>query len=442
MKRFALIHFGNEESYGLLFVAQRLKKFGEIKFFEHHDVDRIREYNPEYVFLSPMTCFYDDAKSLEKKIDAVFVYGGHHAMNCGELCGDVTVIGDGTEIVIEEIMQGRRGIIKSSYPNPRTLGLPAREEYYRDIPRLEYRYRKMMLSVLGCPFSCAYCSSSNKKTKDLFEGTNNNLVRRPMSDIMMEAIYLKGVTEEIEWVDDDVFHGDQDWMINFYKEWNRSIKIPMYVSTSSLNALKAKEELLREMSSCVNCIGMGVQAIRPKSLKILNRGWDNYDQIKAAYDRLTKYGFRVNLQAIVGLPVGNPIEDAIETILALRTIAPGSIISCYPLQIYNNTPIKEYCESLCLSVNPLAGDTNTGEAGILFNYGIRKKLKNICKLATFAVKYNWDEDFFRTMLDIEYDDKVSHKLSMLRYKECIVDRLNTKGLVIFDDIMKGMELKY
>ena len=32
--RFALVSFGNEESYGLLFVGTELKRHGEIRFFD------------------------------------------------------------------------------------------------------------------------------------------------------------------------------------------------------------------------------------------------------------------------------------------------------------------------------------------------------------------------------------------------------------------------
>jgi len=70
-----------------------------------------------------------------------------------------------------------------------------------------------------------------------------------------------------------------------------------------------------------------------------------------------------------------------------------------------------------------------------------EQIKNLCKWATFAVKYGIDEKLLRILIEINCD-KVSKDLSMLRYKECVVDRLGSLGETIFSDIIGSMKLKF
>jgi radical SAM superfamily enzyme YgiQ (UPF0313 family) len=442
--RFALVHLGNEESYGLLYAGSEFMKHGDIHFFDGEMTDCIPDiikYNPTYLCFSPMTTFYPQAKRIEemvkRHIDSVSVYGGHHATNCGKNLGDLTIVG-----AVKDIDLNKRGIVFNGQTKPEHLKSPARKEYFRDIPRMKERYRKVILSVTGCPFTCTYCSSSNEVTRKLYGQTTCHLKHRDIDDIIKEAKFIKADTQEIEWVDDDVLFGDQDWLMAFYTRWIKEIGLPMYVSTTSLSALKAKPKLLRLMRKVVNCVGLGVQAVNSDSLQLLGRGWDNKERIKSAYDRLTSFGFRVNMQCIVGLPIQDPVEDALDTIEAMRNIGPGSIISCYPLQIYPNTKMEEYVNRQGLRLNPVCeGDTNSGLPAIDFGENVNNRLKNICKLSTMVVKYNIDRRWLQSMLDINIDGS-SQSLSMTRYYECVKDRIPDKADKIFPDIIGSMKLKY
>jgi hypothetical protein len=217
----------------------------------------------------------------------------------------------------------------------------------------------------------------------------------------------------------------------------------MYISTTSKFALKVSGKVLASLRPIVNVIGMGVQAIRPSSLKLFNRSWDNENQMKQAYDRLCSFGFHVNLQSIVGLPVDDPVEDALDTIKGMQRIGPGSVCSCYPLMIYPGTAMGKYCRQHGLKLNnACVGDTNTAIPHILFPADTVKQLRNICKLGTLFVKYNIDEHWMRALITIDFDDKTSQHLSMVRYHECVADRLKEKGEQIFQDILSTMNLRY
>lgn len=94
------------------------------------------------------------------------------------------------------------------------------------------------------------------------------------------------------------------------------------------------------------------------------------------------------------------------------------------------------------SIERIIGDTNTAIPNIAFPPGVTRQLRNICKLGTLFVKYNIDEHWMRALMDIDFDQETSRHLSMVRYYECVTDRLKEKGDKIFNDILSNMKLRY
>jgi hypothetical protein len=311
------------------------------------------------------------------------------------------------------------------------------------------RYRKIMCSVLGCPWNCTYCSSSASHLCELFGAAAHRryfLRHRPLEQVIAEAREIvRHPTAEIEWVDDDIFTGPdvENWIPQFAAAWKREIGLPLYVSTTSRSSLRVSDRVLGSLRGIVRCFGLGIQAIRPDSLEFLGRAWDDEARMKAAYDRLAAFGFAVNLQAIVGLPVDDPVGDALETVFGLQRIGAGSVASCYPLQIYPGTALERLCAERGLERNPeCSGDTNTGIPALAFPVEVTRKIRNICKLATMFVKYDIEEQWVRALIDVDFDAQTSRRLSLARYRNCVVDRLGPQGEGIFEQIVAGMNLRF
>jgi radical SAM superfamily enzyme YgiQ (UPF0313 family) len=459
--KIALLCFGNEESYGLLFVGGELLLHGqEIRFFDAENQrveEQVSDWGADFAFFSPMTTFYqwalDVSRGIQKRRPTVVsAFGGHHASARPRIVEDagvdVVVIGPARGAV-EQILGGTRGVIRTVPTTPADLSMPAREQYYADIPRMGKRYRKILLSMLGCQWNCTFCSSASGARSEIFgreAQTRYYLDRHPIPVILEEAqLLLRYRTQEIEWVDDDIFAGhDVDaWVQEFSDAWVREIGLPMYVSTTSASVLRASDDTLRALRRIANCVGMGVQAIRPESLALFNRRWDSESRMKQAYDRLRSFGYSVNLQAIIGVPVPDPIEDALDTVKGMQRIGPGSICSCYPLVIYPNTAMERYVTELGLSLNAFCtGDTNPGIPHIAFPPETTKQLRNLCKLATMFVKYGIEENWMRALLNVDLDDRASRELSTVRYFECVRDRLKEKGDGVFQHILQTTNIRY
>lgn len=461
--KFALICCGNEESYGLLFVGSELVLFDqEIKYF---DVDRgddviddIVKWAPDFICFSPMIAFVDRlmfvCRKLKSKIlDVISCFGGIYIFTNPDMIKDIdvdiVVIGP-VRGSVEKMLNGDRGVIRTEITTPDDMPFPSRGQYYNDIPRMRDRYRKFIVSIHGCPWNCSYCNSSSKLRKEIFGNDAFKryfLYRRPVSIMIEELreINKLGNTYEIQWCDDDVFfgHNNEEWILDFANRWQKEFEFKSYIQASSHSCLNASDKVLLEVRKIANCVGMGVEAIRPSSLRLFNRQWDNEDKMKKAYDRLVSFGYSVNMQVIVGLPVEDPVDDAIETIMGLQRIGAGSICSVYPLQVYPRTEIKKYCDKNGFSFHDTnKKDTNTGMVDIKFDDLTVKRLKNICKLGTMFVKYNIGEEWMRALIDVDFDDETSKKLSEVRYKECISDRVKDVIPNEINKIISNTNLRY
>ena len=103
----------------------------------------------------------------------------------------------------------------------------------------------------------------------------------------------------------------------------------------------------------------------------------------------------------------------------------------------------KYCQERSIQVNDACvGDTNSAIPHILFPPDVIKQLRNICKLGTLFVKYNIQERWMRVLIKIDFDDETSRHLSMVRYYECVTDRLKEKGEQLFNEILATMKLRY
>ena len=53
--------------------------------------------------------------------------------------------------------------------------------------------------------------------------------------------------------------------------------------------------------------------------------------------------------------------------------------------------------------------------------------------------YDGDADL---KINISFDKDTSKQLSLVRYKECVVDRLNNEGSLIFEKLIENTKLRY
>lgn len=459
VKKFALVHLGNDDSYGLCFVAGELLRQKQSIIWLDGDepgiVEAIQDAAPDFVLFSPLSSNYSRSLEIaravkEQKGKAMTVFGGHQVFALPD-----TIEQEGVDIVVKGPVHGTiKGILRAK-PKTVLVGTPVsptrmhpeRTLYFQSIPRMATRHRKYVMSQFGCVYNCSYCSTSSLRK---FYGPKiyNQywLSRRPIRHLIDEAkVLLQFHTQEVSFEDDDALAGPNPevWLKKFSAAWKREIGIPLYANVTPNTVVKVSDEALRVLAGMVTSVQMGVQAARPESLRLFNRAFQTEAQVKAAYDRLTSFGIKTKLEVIIGLPVPDPVEDALETVKMCQRIAPGTFIACFPLMLYPGTRLFRHCVEKGV---PLADECkfewHTGVGSIRFDQETSRQIKNLTKMATMFVRYGVDERWMRALIKMELNEAASRELSECQYLESLLFRIGDSVRDEFDSILKSMHFQY
>ena len=268
-KKFALIHIGTDEVYGLEFVASELKRHGhQIRWFDGDldmAVDDVINWKAEYLCFSPLTTFFPPALEFSRKVksrcpDILSVFGGHHVTAAPEVADldgvDIVIVGPvyGT---IEKIVETSSGKILKGYPVPVSSMMPARREYFETVESIGSRHRKTIMSHFGCPYKCSYCSTSRLKAEFGWQEYRKYwLTRRPIDHIIEEAkIFLEFATKEVALEDDDMLYGKEidAWLPEFTAAWKREIGLPIFGNVTPKTVVKVSDKTLESLCGTGSC---------------------------------------------------------------------------------------------------------------------------------------------------------------------------------------------
>ena len=459
-KKFALIHMGTDEVYGLEFVAAELKNRGHhIRWFDgdrSDAVDDVVGWQAAYMCFSPLTTFFPPALEFSRRVksscpDIHSVFGGHHvtaAPAVAELDGIDTVVVGPVYGTIEPIVEGASGNILKGYPVSVDLMTPARREYFEAVESIGSRHRKTIMSHFGCPYKCSYCSTSRLKSEfGSKEYHQYWLTRRPIDQIIEEAkIFLEFSTREVALEDDDMLFGKEinAWLPKFSAAWKKDIGLPIFGNVTPNTVVKVSDKTMETLAELVAVVQMGVQAARHETLKLFNRQFQDEAQVATAVERLASHGIPVKLELIVGAPVEDPVGDAIDTIrLAQRVAVPGTFVVAFPLMLYPGTALHKWCLKNKVPIrDDCSYDFYSGMGSVRFAPDIQKKLTNIAKLAAFFVKYKVDERWIRALIEMDLNDAAAKRIGESVYYESLRFRLGDQIDQEFDKILQNTKFRY
>ena len=458
-RKFALIHIGTDEVYGLEYVAAELKNHGhQIRWFDGNldtAVNEVIDWQAGYMCFSPMTTFFPSSLEFCRKVKSrrpniISIFGGHHvtaAPEVYELDGiDIIVVGPvyGT---IDKIVAGTANNVIKGSPIPVHMMMPARREYFETVESIGSRHRKTIMSHFGCPYNCSYCSTSRLRAEyGLEEYRKNWLTRRPIDHIIREAkIFLDFPTKEVALEDDDMLYGGEidEWLPEFTAAWKREIGLPVFGNVTPNTVVKVSDKTIDTLAELVTVVHMGVQADRRETLKLFNRQFQNEEQVAKAVERLRSHGIPVKLELIVGAPVEDPVGDAIDSIKFAQRVGAGTFVVAFPLMLYPGTALYKWCKENNV---PMRDDCTYqfwgGTGSIRFDPDTQRKITNISKLAAFFVKYNVDERWMRALIEMDLNDKASQRIGESIFYESLRFRLGEQIEEEFDKILANIKLRY
>jgi len=162
-----------------------------------------------------------------------------------------------------------------------------------------------------------------------------------------------------------------------------------------------------------------------------------------AVERLRKRGIPVKLELIVGAPVEDPVGDAIDTIKLAQRVAAGMFVAAFPLMLYPGTTLQKWClENDIAMRDDCSYECYGGVGSIRFDRETQKKITNISKLAAFFVKYNVDEYWMRSLIEMDLNDGASKRISESTYYESLRFQLGDLIDQEFDQILANTKFRY
>jgi len=205
----------------------------------------------------------------------------------------------------------------------------------------------MYVSSLACPFNCAYCTNAG------VYGRKWNAL--PVEQVVEETVDLtRRYRLELLWMADD----------NFLVDIDRSLKIAEGLihaggtfkwsiqATTNLTARLSVEELTLLRRSGLHQICQGIETASPTVMKLMNKGFQNLEDIYESTARCLKAGVIPSFNIIFGFP-GEGVKERRETINFMMDVCrrfPGAEFWTNIFTPYPGSPIFSRAKEIGIEV--------------------------------------------------------------------------------------------
>lgn len=294
----------------------------------HEVIKAIEAQQPDIIAFSPLTSTYQwslqiarDAKKINPGVKTVF--GGVHASAVPHLVlqkpeADFVVIGEGDvafpqiintvqnnaygEIIPNTRYKTSTGIIVSGPQTGFIQDLDALP--FADKPLWEEHVRLgdlyLAMASRGCPYRCSFCF--NNFFAKLPEEKSGKYVRLRSPEHMIAELKIAKRRYGIDVVDfqDDVFTTSKKWLQDFLTLYKKEINKPFQILT---HPRYMDDEIAKWLSNagCV-WVQMGVQSMDEGFKKGSLLRYERSEDVSAAMDAMNKYGMKVKVDHMFGLP--------------------------------------------------------------------------------------------------------------------------------------------
>lgn len=412
------------DKLGFLYLSALLKRQGHSVTMLQDDLENIEAYlvkNPvDFIMYSVMTgehiWFINKNKELKEKFKFISVMGGPHFTFFPEQGErdpyiDVTVQGPGENVILDIVEKPlTQKVIKGSMPNVNELPLPDRSILYRYDEFGKAKMKRFITSRF-CLHSCKYCF--NHLYKRIFREDLKAFNQRLSPDnVIKEILDVKekyGL--EVVYFNDDDLPGDHDWLVEFCTKYKEKVNLPF---CGSMRASSVNRDTLKMMADS-GCIFMNIalESANPETQKFLRRGNISNQQIEDACNYCKEFGIKVRLQNMIGLPVDDPLKDALDTLKYNIKINPTDSWSAV-FQPFPKTDLwKESLEKGLITEQTEA--VNFYE-GTQLKIKDAEKINKLYKWWFFIIKHQVSMEFVEILLNMPLSKEQEQYLQNLRWE--------------------------
>jgi anaerobic magnesium-protoporphyrin IX monomethyl ester cyclase len=284
---------------------------------------------------------------------------------------------------------------------------------------IQYKYEefgkspvKRFIACRDCPNSCKYCF--NHLYHRIYKDEKHRFLQITSVDkIIMEIKEVKNEYGlELVYFNDDDLARDHVWLSEFCEKYKREVGLPF---CGSIRANSVNREILTQMRDAgCTFLNIALESSSPDTQKLLRRGNITNEQIEDACSVCRSLGIKVRLQNMIGLPVDNPLKDALDTLEYNQRIGPSDSWAAI-FQPFPKTDIWHYCLEKGLIVK--------GTECMNFYDDTRLKIKDAEKINAlhkwwyFIVKYGIPVDVVKILIELPLTDERKTAIQDLRWKE-------------------------
>ena len=338
----------SHEPLGLEFVSGALLSAGhETKACQQSKaVETSLRWLPDFVAFQVITGDQDRWGGVAREIKSVLpsvktIFGGPHFLfftGARQAEADIIIRGEAEQAVLQAVsgspwqdLQAVESLDLLSHPDRGLL-------YNDDFPAIKSNVIRNFMACRGCPYKCTYCYNSNKQWLKMVEGKNRIRYHSPewlIDDIKRTFVEFGG---ELVSFQDDIFGIDMKWLEKFVASY-RKIRIPFFAQLRPHLINEDRVKLLKEAG--VHIISFAIESGNEHTRQeILDRRESN-ELIERGCRILHKHGIKFRMQNLLGLPVQDPLADALETLRFNMKMRP-TLSWCSLLQAYPGTEIANY----------------------------------------------------------------------------------------------------
>ena len=269
------------------------------------------------------------------------VFGGPHYLFFSKVKqehADIIIRGDGEQAIVDAV-EGRAHKDLSPTSNLDDLPHPDRALLYNDdFPVVKNNVIRNFIACRGCPYKCTYCYNSNKEWQAMVGGEGRLRYHSPqwiVDDI--ERTFHDHGGELVSFVD-DIFGVDMGWLEEFTREYQR-LRYPFFAQLRPKLITEERVKLLK--AAGIHIASFAIESGNEETrAEVLDRRESN-DLIENGANILRRHGVKFRMQNLLGLPVDDPLADAMET-LRFNIKCKPTLSWCSLLQAYPGTVIADY----------------------------------------------------------------------------------------------------
>lgn len=406
----------SHEPLGLEYVSAALLRAGHDTkaCMESKTLSVMRAWEPDFVAFQVITGDQDRwgrvARAVKESSPGVrTIFGGPHFLffgNAQQPNADIVIRGDAEESIIHAI-EGRPWTDFKMILDLDSRAHPDRGLLYNDdFPGVKNNVIRNFIACQGCPYKCTYCFNSNENWQKMIQ---EKRLRYHSPEWLIEDIErtFKDYGGQLVSFQDDIFGIDLEWLERFSRLYKK-VGIPFFAQLRPRLITEDRVQLLKEAG--VHIISFAIESGNAKTRReFLDREEPN-EIIERGCQILHDHGIKFRMQNMLGIPVQDPLGDALET-LRFNIKCRPTLSWCSLLQAYPGTAIAKKVVSMGFvkseaDLLPLVNSTFFDESSLPIKG--KKQIERLQKYWSAVVRWPWLYGIVRVLINFEFGKKFTN----------------------------------